>query len=93
MKIDQFIWFVSCFQIFLTAQESYVSRLGRVIDLAVGNFASVRQSLQHYKSRVVPKCKFGMWAAVPTRTGRFVWDIYNEGENKYLKMFLYYLTN
>ena len=48
MKIDQFIWFVYFFQIFLTAQESYVSRLGRVINLAAGNFASVWQSLQHY---------------------------------------------
>ena len=48
MKIDQFIWFVYFFQIFLTAQESYVSRLGMLINLAAGNFASVWQSLQHY---------------------------------------------
>jgi len=59
MKIDRFIVVCILFSHFLTAQENYVSRLGRIINLATRKFAPAWQSLQDYKTPgVVPKCKF-----------------------------------
>ena len=85
------------FSHFLTAQESYVSRLGRVIILLP---AILHQSGNHC-STIKPRSgsKMQVWdvgslgAAAPTRTGRLVWDIYNEGENNFLNVSYIYLTN